>query len=179
MLILFIGREIFEHPVSLSCTHCYCRTCLNGLKKSPSSSSTELTLTPQSQPTTPTLIYTPKIHETNQSFVCAICRKESLGYLDCRDLETDLKTLEAPCPHCSKPIMLCDLRKHLEKCTPPKKVVDANELKKVFTNDFLSQLSQPQAKALERARQGENRSTFRCPYCIRAKYDNIKSFIFN
>jgi len=165
-----ICREIFENPVSLSCSHCYCQLCLNGLKKSPSSSSSDISSIPQSPQSPPTLIYKPKVHEINQCFVCAICRKESLGYLDCRDLEADLKTLEALCPHCTKSLMLCELRKHLEDCTPPKKKIDAKELKKVFNTDFLRQLSQPQAKALEKARGGENRSTFQCPYCTRANF---------
>jgi hypothetical protein len=115
-----------------------------------------------------TLIYKPQLHENNQCFVCAICRKESLGYFDCRDLETDLKTIESPCPQCTKSLMLCELRKHLETCTPSKKI-DADAIKKIFNPDFLKQLSQPQAQALEKARGGENRSTFPCPYCNRAK----------
>ncbi len=129
-----------------------------------------------SLPQTPlprTLIYKPQVHENNQCFVCAICRKESFGYLDCRDLETDLKTIEALCPNCSKLWMLCDLRKHLETCTPKKKV-DVNDIAKIFSNgNFLKQLSQPQAEALQKARGGENRSTFQCPYCTRAKYSYI------
>jgi len=171
-MILFIGREIFENPVSLSCSHCYCQPCLDGLKKSPSSSSSDLSPISPSQPSTPTLIYKPKVHEINQCFVCAICRKESLGYLDCRDLEADLKTLETSCPHCAKSFMLCNLRKHLEKCTPPKKKIDANAIKDIFNPKFLRELSEPQAQALEKARAGENRSTFQCPYCTRAKYTN-------
>jgi hypothetical protein len=167
--MLFIGREIFENPVSLSCSHCYCQACLNGLKKSPSSSSSDLTSIPQTPQSPPTLIYKPKVHEINQCFVCAICRKESLGYLDCRDLEADLKTLEAPCPQCEKSLMLCDT------CLPKKKI-DVNDLKKIFNPDFIKQLSTPQATALERARGGENRSTFKCPYCTRAKYKTSNSF---
>lgn len=119
---------------------------------------------------TRTLVYKPKVHDSDQTFICAICRKESAGYLDCRDLETDLKTLEGPCPHCTKSFLLCDIRKHLEKCPRPKASVDPNAIKNLFANkDFLAKLSQPQAQALEEARNGENRSTFQCPYCTRAK----------
>jgi hypothetical protein len=169
-MILFIGREIFENPANLSCSHSYCQSCLTGLKKEPSSpSSSDVPLVPES-PLPRTLIYKPQIHEKNQCFVCAICRKESFGYLDCRDLETDLKTIEALCPNCSKSLMLCDLRKHLEKCTPPKKTINADDIKKIFSPDLFRQLSKPQAQALEKARAGENRSTFQCPYCTRAKY---------
>lgn len=176
-MILFLGREIFDNPVSLTCSHSYCQACLTGLKKELSSTETP------SLPPTPlprTLIYKPQVHENTQCFVCAICRKESFGYLDCRDLETDLKTIDASCPHCSKPFMLCNLRKHLETCTPPKKkTVDVNDIQKLFSNgNLLTQLSQPQAQALEKARQGENRSTFQCPYCTRAKYIIYRFFYF-
>lgn len=177
-MILLIGREIFEKPVSLSCTHCYCQGCLDGLKKSPSSSSTDLSSIPQSQPATPTLIYKPKIHEINQCFICAICRKESLGYFDCRDLEADLKTLEALCPHCAKSFMLCELRKHIENCTPPKKTINPDDIKKIFNPDYIKQLSESQTKALEKARGGQNRSTFQCPYCTTAKYNHHNLLIF-
>jgi len=58
----------------------------------------------------------------------------------------------------------------LEKCPPPKKPVNADVIKNLFTNkDFLAKLSQPQAQALEKAQNGENRSTFACPYCTRPK----------
>jgi hypothetical protein len=73
--------------------------------------------------------------------------------------------------------MLCDLKKHLETCKPPppkKPSVDVDHLKKVLGGgNFLKQLSKPQAEALEKARGGENRSTFQCPYCTRAKYSYI------
>lgn len=98
-----------------------------------------------------------------------MCRKESFGYLDCRDLDTDLKTIETPCPHCTKQFILCELRKHLETCKPPKKTIDADALKNIFTEKFVKQLSQPQAEALKKAQGGENRSTFHCPYCDRPK----------
>jgi hypothetical protein len=162
-----ICRDIFQKPVNLSCSHAYCQSCLDGLKKSPSSSdepSLENPSIPQTS-STRTLIYKPQLHENNQCFICAICRKESLGYFECRELEADLKTIEAPCPNCTKPLMLCDLRKHLETCTPAKKKINTEEIMKVFNPDFFKQLSQPQAQALEKAREGENRSTFPCPYC--------------
>jgi len=166
-----ICREIFDKPVSLSCSHCYCQACLSGLKKplsSPSSPSLSDRSSNQQSPLPRTLIYTPKVHENNLCFICAICRKESFGYLDCRDVETDLKTLEASCPHCSKLFMLCDLRKHLETCTPQKKpapVVPEALQKFLADKNILQKLSTPQAQALEKARDGENRSTFQCPYC--------------
>jgi hypothetical protein len=146
---------------------------LDGLKKESSSlTSSNISLVPPS-PLPRTLIYKPQVHESNQCFVCAICRKESFGYLDCRDLETDLKTIEALCPNCTKPFMLCDLRKHIETCSPPKTKIDADAIRKIFNPNFLKQLSTSQAQALEKARGGENRSTFQCPYCTRAKYGYI------
>ena len=123
---------------------------------------------PQPQPTR-TLIYTPQLHQKHQCFICAICRAESSGYFDCRDLETDLKTLETPCPNCTKQFILCELRKHVETCKPQKKTIDADALKNFFNPNFFKQLSEPQAEALQKAQGGENRSTFQCPYCARAK----------
>ncbi|UJR37930.1 hypothetical protein I4U23_030616 [Adineta vaga] len=166
-----ICREIFENPVSLSCSHNYCRRCLDGLKKSSSSSTTDLTTIPKSEPSpkTATLIYKPKLHEADACFICAICRTEVFGYYDCRDLEADLKTLEAPCSICDRSLVLCELRRHSEKCKPKKKV-DVNDLKNILTPNFLKQLSEPQTQALEKARAGENRSTFQCPYCPRANF---------
>lgn len=171
-----ICREIFESPVSLACSHSYCHACLTGLKKEettpPSTPTPSLENSKiKRSPSTRTLIYVPQVYASDQYFVCAICRTKSAGYLDCRDLETDLKTLEGPCPHCSKPFVLRDIRKHVEKCPPPKKAVNPDVIKNLFTNkDFLAKLSQPQAQALEQARNGENRSTFPCPYCSRANF---------
>ncbi|CAF2493085.1 unnamed protein product [Rotaria sp. Silwood2] len=167
-----ICREIFENPVSLSCSHSYCQSCLSGLRKPPSSppSTSSLLNETSSTITYGSLIYKPKFYETDQCFICAICRTESLGYSDCRDLEVDLKTLEGICPHCSKPFMLCNLRKHLENCTPSKPNVGVEDIKRIFTPNFLQQLSKPQAEALQKARDGENRSTFQCPYCPRSNF---------
>ena len=92
-----------------------------------------------------------------------------MGYYDCRDIEADLKTIESPCPQCSKSLMLCDIRKHSDNCTPPKKTVSADALLKVFNPNFFQKLSEPQAEALQKARGGENRSTFPCPYCNQQK----------
>ena len=167
---LFQGREIYEKPVNLSCSHAYCHHCLDGLKKEASldePSSQSLTIPPPAP--NRTLVYKPQLHEPNQCFVCAICRKESMGYYDCRDIEADLKTIESPCPHCEKSLMLCELRKHADNCAASKKKVDANALLKVFSPQFFQQLSQPQAEALQRARGGDNRSTFPCPYCNQQK----------
>lgn len=175
-MIFFIGREIFENPVTLLCSHSYCQSCLNGLKNSPSSSLSDLALTPPSPPPSGSLIYRPKSHETDQCFTCAICRKVSLGYTDCRDIDIDLKTLEGPCSHCSKSFLLCDLRKHTEKCVEARRILNPENMRKIFDKNFVKQLSTPQVQALEKARAGENRSTFSCPYCHRAKYNSVHRF---
>lgn len=163
----FLGREIFQNPVSLSCSHCYCQGCLTGLKKS---SSEPVPIPPQTPHVSGSVIYRPKTLEIEQCFVCAMCRSESFGYTECRDIQADLKTLETTCPNCPKKFILCELRKHLEACTPKPKIGVA-DVKKLFANqDFLRKLSRPQAEALNKARNGENRSTFPCPYCATSKY---------
>jgi len=58
---------------------------------------------------------------------------------------------------------LSKLRKHLETCLP------INENIKTKSETLTKQLSESQAKALQKAQQGENRSTFQCPFCPRAK----------
>jgi hypothetical protein len=164
--------DIFQEPVNLTCSHYFCRRCADGLKKAPSSDSALPPRPPSVEGrSTATLIRKPKVHEADQCFVCAICRTESFGYLECRDLVADLETLETACPHCTKPFLLCNLRKHMEQCTPPKKTIDTSDIKKIFNKNFLKQLSAPQAEALEKARTDDNRSTFQCPYCPRAKYN--------
>lgn len=157
--------------MTLTCSHAYCLRCTDGLKKQPSPSDPAPPETPSipDPPPTRTLIYQPKLHDKHQCYECAMCRKLSYGYLDCRDLEMDLKTLEISCPNCAKLFVLCEFRKHSDSCKPAKKAVDANALKNIFNPDFFKQLSQPQAEALQKARGGENRSTFQCPYCDRAK----------
>ena len=157
--------------MTLTCSHAYCLRCLDGLKKEPSPSDPAPPETPTTPhpPPTRTLIYHPQLHDKQQCYDCAICRKKSFGYLDCRELETDLTTLDTPCSNCKKIFVLCELRKHLESCKPQKKTVDADALKNIFNPDFFKQLSQPQAEALKKAQGGENRSTFQCPYCERAK----------
>jgi hypothetical protein len=89
--------------------------------------------------------------------------------MECRDLDEDLKTLEAPCPHCPKSFLLCDLRKHLETCLPKKKEIGVSDIRKIFSSGQFLHLSESQATALEKARKNENRSTFPCPFCERAK----------
>ncbi|CAF1935675.1 unnamed protein product [Rotaria magnacalcarata] len=167
-----ICREIFENPVSLSCLHCYCQECLVGLRKQPASplpSSDKSSMQPLTLLTQGSVIYRPTFYEPNQSFVCAMCRAESFGYTDCRDITADLKTLEGLCLHCRKNFMLCDLRKHLEIC-PSKPKVGVNDILKTFNEEFFTKLSQPQAEAYRRARSGKNRSTFQCPYCTKANF---------
>lgn len=102
-----------------------------------------------------------------------MCRADSFGFYECKDLQSDLETLEAPCTNCNKSLTLCELRRHSEKCVPPKKAVSVAAIKNAINPAFLKQLSAPQAKALEKARSEKNRSTFQCPYCERAKYGHI------
>jgi len=63
---------------------------------------------------------------------------------------------------------LSELRKHSEICLPVRKnQINGNIEKKSELS--IKQLSESQAKALQKAQQGENRSTFQCPFCPRAK----------
>jgi hypothetical protein len=59
---------------------------------------------------------------------------------------------------------LSELRKHSEICLTMRK----NQMEKK-SEPLTKQLSESQAKALQKAQQGENRSTFQCPFCPRAK----------
>jgi hypothetical protein len=165
----FLGREIFQSPVSLSCPHTYCQSCLIGLKKpgtSTSSSSTEST--PTSSFRSGSFSHSSHIHQPNQCFICAICRKESLGYVRYRELENQLDTLETSCSNCAIVFTLSELRKHSETCLPMRKN-QTNEITEAKPSPLIKHLSDSQAKALEKAQQGENRSTFQCPFCPRAK----------
>jgi hypothetical protein len=143
--------------VSLSCPHTYCQNCIIGLKKSVEST------TPVSSLRSGSFSHSSHIHQPNQCFVCAICRQESLGYVRYRDLEIQLNTIETSCPNCSLVFTLSDLRKHLETCVPMKQKSETQ------SPTMVKQLSESQAKALQRAQEGENRSTFQCPFCPRAK----------
>ncbi|CAF1317306.1 unnamed protein product [Adineta ricciae] len=167
-----ICREIFQNPVSLACEHCFCRRCVEGTKKPLSPPTTDLTVIPNGERSSLTsrLVYKPTRFEKDVCFVCAMCRAESFGFYECKDLQSDLETLEAPCANCNKSLALCELRRHSEKCVPPKKTINTATIKRAFTADLLKQLSAPQAKALEKARSGQNRSTFQCPYCERANF---------
>jgi hypothetical protein len=60
---------------------------------------------------------------------------------------------------------LSELRKHSEICLTMRK---KNQIEKK-SEPLTKQLSESQAKALQKAQQGENRSTFQCPFCPRAK----------
>jgi predicted RNA-binding Zn-ribbon protein involved in translation (DUF1610 family) len=71
-----------------------------------------------------------------------------------------MATLESSCPNCSMIFKICELRKHSDTCLPNR------ETKSVIS---MQQLSESQAKALQKAQEGENRSTFQCPFCPRAK----------
>jgi hypothetical protein len=169
-LFLFTGREIFQLPVSLSCPHTYCQLCIIGLKKpsssTPASDSGPL---PVSSLRSGSFSHSSHIHQPNQSFICAICRQESLGYVRYRELEIQLNTLKASCPDCSTVLVLSDLRKHSELCLSMNKKKESNGSTETIQKSLVKQLSESQAKALQKAQEGENRSTFSCPFCPRAK----------
>ncbi|CAF1598441.1 unnamed protein product [Adineta ricciae] len=163
-----ICREIFHIPVSLSCPHTYCQNCVIGLKKNGfCSSSTESN--PLSSFRSGSFSHSSHIHQPNQIFTCAICRKESLGYVRYRELENQLDTLETKCPNCTVVCTLTQLRKHLEICTPIRQhyAKDNSDTKPANLD---RELSDSQAKALQKAQEGENRSTFQCPFCPRANF---------
>ncbi len=75
-----------------------------------------------------------------------------------------MNSLETSCPNCSMIFKLSYLRKHSETCLPIRE--GHNQTKPVIST---KQLSESQAKALHKAQEGENRSTFQCPFCPRAK----------
>ena len=180
-VIIFLGREIFENPVSLNCSHCYCKECLIGLKRSSSSASEDsdelenpeerILKQPEATPAArSSIIYTPRILEPDQSFTCAICREVSNGYSESRDLAIDLETLPYQCPHCSTELLLGELRQHQETCAATKKKIDVEEIRKALAGQQVkSVLSEMQLRAREEAREGQNRSTFPCPFCSNAK----------
>src|ERR1700728_545887 len=130
-------------PVSLSCPHTYCQNCILGLKKSSPSEST-----PTSSLRSGSISHSLHIHQPNQCFVCAICRQESLGYVRYRELENQLNTIKTSCPNCSMNFILSELRKHSEACLPVRKNQETSA----------QRLSESQAKALQKAQEGENRS---------------------
>ncbi|UJR08311.1 hypothetical protein I4U23_012582 [Adineta vaga] len=162
-----ICREIFHTPVSLSCPHSYCQNCVIGLKKTNFTSPCETI--PVSSYRSGSFSHSSHVHQSNQIFTCAICRKESLGYVRYRELENQLDTLETQCPNCTIVLTLSHLRKHLEICTPMRNhyAKDNIDIKPV---NSAQELSESQAKALQRAQEGENRSTFQCPFCPRANF---------
>ncbi|CAF0864443.1 unnamed protein product [Rotaria sp. Silwood1] len=160
-----VCREIFQSPVSLSCPHTYCQNCIIGLRKHSNSSPTSES-TPASSSRSGSFSHSTHVHQPNQCFVCAICRQESLGYVRYRDLENQLNTLETSCPNCSLVFTLSELRNHLETCFPITK--HDNIITKSAT--LTKQLSESQAKALQLAQEGDNRSTFQCPFCPRANF---------
>jgi uncharacterized CHY-type Zn-finger protein len=167
MCVFCLGRDIFHSPVSLSCPHTYCQNCVLGLKK-PVFSTAPSDVTPVSSLRTGSFSHSSHLHQPQQAFVCAICRKESLGYVRYRELENQLNTLETTCPNCTSVFTLSQLRKHLEVCSPMRSSYAQEKPESKPTNSS-KQLSESQAKALHKAQEGENRSTFQCPFCPRAK----------
>jgi len=154
-----VCREIFQTPVSLSCPHTYCQSCVIGLRKILTSEST-----PISSLRNGSFSHSSHVHQPNQCFVCAICRQESLGYVRYRELENQLNTIETSCPNCSMSFTLSELRKHSDTCLPMRKNQDTKPI------NLTKNLSETQAKALQKAQEGENRSTFQCPFCPRANF---------
>ena len=88
--------------------------------------------------------------------------------IDCTDteLENELNTLETSCSNCSMIFTLSELRNHLEACESTTAKVNH---RKSDSKTITRHLSESQADALKRAQAGENRSTFQCPFCERAK----------
>lgn len=177
---------MFDEPVSLSCSHCYCKQCVQGLKVDPaddhddeeddlgrekadeeSKTTKPLTLTRPPTPPRSSIVYRPKSYDMETKFVCGICRGKSLGYTDCQDLIVDMKTLETKCPFCLIELKISDFRQHRENCSAPNLKTSGSF--GAVNPGLLSKLSEKQAEAFNRALQGENRSTFRCPFCPQAK----------
>lgn len=152
---LIKGREIFHSPVSLSCPHTYCQTCVFGLKKS--TSTNENSVLTSLRPDRET--HSTHLHQPNQIFVCAICRQESFGYVRFRALDQQLRQLQSECSNCSQRFTLADLRIHCENCFSTSTTIKT----------FDTNLSESQSRALQKAQEGENRSTFSCPFCSRTK----------
>jgi acetyl-CoA carboxylase beta subunit len=86
-----------------------------------------------------------------------------LGYVRYRELEEQLNNIQTSCPNCLLMFNLSELRKHSETCTPMK------QKQEIKPGMQAKRLSESQAKALQKAQEGENRSTFQCPFCPRAK----------
>ncbi|CAF0961339.1 unnamed protein product [Didymodactylos carnosus] len=135
-----VCREIFDNPVSLPCSHSFCKKCCSMLKDSSS-------LTPAAA--------------NHEQYRCAICREVASSFHCNRELDERLSTVEVPCQYCSKFFILKELQKHMETCTarndskpPSRPIVHLSK-----------SLSENQQKALEQAQAGENRSTFTCPFC--------------
>lgn len=135
-----------------------------GLRKHQGTSSTPDS-TPESSARQQNLSNSADVHKANYCFVCAICRQESWGYIRNRELYHQLNTVQAPCPNCSETFVLCKLREHLEICVPVKK----HDPEDVKQHNLPKSLSESQAQALKKAQEGENRSTFQCPFCLREK----------
>jgi len=106
--------------------------------------------------------YSTHHHQPTQCFLCAICRQESFGYVRYRELETRMSQLTVSCSNCELKFKLSELRQHSDVC----QIDRDNKTDRFATNH---RLSDSQAQALQKAQKGQNRSTFQCPFCPRAK----------
>lgn len=155
----YLGREIFVDPITLVCSHSVCRKCVAGLRKSSVNSSNIKT----NDCAALTFPASSNIHHENNLYCCAVCRQECFGFIRSPELQMKLNTLTGKCLHCSESFNLMKLRDHSDKCFERKSPV-------VYVPK-LSTLSQSQADAMKKAQDNQNRSTFRCPFCERNKYD--------
>lgn len=61
-------------------------------------------------------------------------------------------------------LKISQLRRHSEGC-----LLNPTEQRRRKSEIINQSLSESQARALQKAQEGENRSTFQCPFCPRAK----------
>ena len=152
--------------MNLSCPHAYCHACVIGLRKTSAASNVDPP--PLASSLSDSVNHTSRVHQANQRFVCAICRQESMGYVRHREIDHQLNSLEASCPHCSQVLVLRRLRTHLETCLPVRRV-EGRAQTDASLGQPVKTLSKSQVDALKKAQAGENRSTFPCPFCARSK----------
>lgn len=159
-----ICREIFRIPVSLSCPHTYCLSCVNGLKKPSTDSSGQSSFF-----RTDSSSHSNRHHQAQQCFLCAICRQESFGYVRYRELENRMNQLVVSCSNCDINLKISELRQHSDTCQ-----MNQNQSRSETNQPVNNQrLSESQIQALQKAQQGQNRSTFQCPFCPRANFTLI------